>query len=410
MAVTNPADKYFLRTVSEDRYETLVQLSPDALYVVQDGRLVFANTAGIRLLGASGLHGLVGVPISKLLHPDSIEQANLRMAEMLRTGQPAPPSEQQYLRMDGSVVDVEVHSCPFIFEGRPAIRVISRDITDRKAAEKALRMSHDRQRTLAQEATRAKEVLQQEKAILELIALDRPLPEVLREICLGAEKVLSGNARCSVLLLYPQAKCVRIGAAPSLPEAYSQSLDGTPIGAMAGSCGTAIYFNKLVVVEDIEHDPLWDMHRAAAIAEGIRACWSVPIVGASETMLGAFDIYYFEPRKPSAEDLAFISDITHLVGIAIHKDRVERSLEESEERYRSVVTTLTEGILMQSRDGRILTCNPSAQRILRIASDHLNSISSGGTSNASSMKRARKFRAESCLPKSSSGPAGRFSI
>lgn len=365
------------RTSHDDKYETLVQLLPDALYVIQDGYLVFANAAGVRLLGASTPQKLVGLPISTLLHPDSIKDANLRIARMNRTGQPAPPVEQKYLRLDGTVVDVEVHSCPFTFEGKPAIRIISRDITDRNAAERALHASHDRQQALAQEATRAKKMLQHEKAILEMIALDKPLVEVLRDICLGAQKVLSGDARCSILLLQPDGERVRVGAAPSLPETYSRSIDGLPIGPNTGFCGTAIYLNQKVIVEDIERDPLWGAHRAVAVAHGIRACWSAPIVAASGTILGAFGIYYLETRKPSSEDLAFISDITHLVGVAIHKDRVESSLEESEERYRSVVTTLTEGILMQSRDGTLLTCNPSAQRILRIGPERLNSVFRG---------------------------------
>lgn len=358
-------------------YETLVQLSPDALYIIQEGHLVFANAAGVRLLGASGPHNIVGLPLSKLLHADSIAQANIRMVRMDRTGQPAPPTEQKYLRLDGTAVDVEVHSCPFTFGGKPAIRVISRDLTDRKAAEKALRASHDRQRWLAQDALRAKDMLQHEKAILEMIALDKPLAEVLRNICLGAQKVLSGDARCSIILLQPDGRRVRIGAAPSLPESYSRAITDLQIGPNTGFCGTAIYLNKRVVVDDIEHDPLWDAHRSVATVHGIRACWSTPIVASTGAILGAFDIYYLEKRKPSVEDLAFISDITHLVGVAIHKDHVERSLEESEERYRSVVTTLTEGIVVQSRDGRLLTCNPSAERILRLGSNPRNRILGG---------------------------------
>jgi diguanylate cyclase (GGDEF)-like protein/PAS domain S-box-containing protein len=358
--------------VSDDFFETLVQLLPDALYVLQGGRLVFANAAGMRLLGANGPQNIIGAPISTLLHPDSIEHANRRIAKMNRTGQPVPPMEQKYLRLDGTTVDAEVHSCPFIFKGKPAIRVIARDITDRKMAEHALRASHDRQQTLAREATRAKELLQQEKAILEMIALDKPLADILRDICLGAEKVLSGAAHCSILLLESDGRRVWVGAAPSLPDAYSRSIEGSSIGPRAGSCGAAIYLNMPVIVEDIEHDPLWEEQRTLAMAHGIRACWSIPIVAASGTIFGAFSIYYLETRKPTMEDLAFVSDITHLVGVAIHKDRVEYSLEESEERYRSVVTRLTEGILMLSRDGRFLTCNPSAERILRIGPGHMH--------------------------------------
>lgn len=350
-----------------ERYETLVQMLPDALYVLRDGHVVFANAAGLRLLGAVDPQAIIGVPISALLHPDSLRHANRRVAKMNRTAQPAPPMEQKYVRLDGTVIDVEVHSSPFIFEGAPAIRVVARDITDRKTTELALRASHDLQFALAREATRAKEMLQQEKAILEMIALDQPLSEVLRNICLGAQKILSGSARCSILLLQPGGLRIQVGAAPSLPDEYNQAIDGKQIGARAGSCGTAIYLNRQVIVEDIESDPLWEDYRSIALSHGLRACWSTPLVAASGAILGAFGIYYPEKRKPSAEDLAFISDVTYLVGVAIHKDRVERSLEESEERYRSVVTRLTEGILVLSRDGRFLTFNPSAERILRIA-------------------------------------------
>lgn len=381
MAAINLPGTDFQHIVSDDLFETLVQLSPDALYILQDGRLVFANIAGMRLLGANEPQQVIGAPIASLLHSDSIEHANRRIAKMNRTGQPAPPMDQKYLRLDGAAIDVEVHSCPLIFEGKPAIRVIARDITNRKGAERALRTSHDRQEGLVKEATRAKEMLQREKAILEMIALDKPLADVLRDICLDAQQILSGGARCAILLLEPEGRRVRVGAAPSLPDAYSRSIEGSSIGPRAGSCGAAIYLNMPVIVEDIEHDPLWEEYRSVAMAHGIRACWSAPIVAASGTIFGAFGIYYLEARKPSLEDIAFISDITHLVGVAIQKDHVERSLEESEERYRSVVTALAEGILMLSRDGKFLACNPSAERILRLGPNHLNRIFRGSYFN-----------------------------
>lgn len=354
------------KAIGDDGYETLVQLSPDALYVVQEGRLVFINAAGARQLNASGPDELFGLPLSLLLHPDCIAQSNERVTHMLATGQSAPPMEQKYLRRDGSVIDVEVCSAPFLYQGKPAIQVIARDITDRKAAEEALRISRDRHQTLAEEATRARKSLQQEKAILEMIALEKPLPEVLRDICLGAQQILSKQPHCAILLLQADGKHMRVGAAPSFPDAYSRLVDGLEIGPSSGSCGTAIYRNEQVIVEDIERDPLWETYRAIASDFGLRACWSSPIATAAGTVLGAFGIYYSEPHAPSPEDLAFIADITHMVGIAIHKDKVERSLLESEERYRSVVTCLTEGIVVQSRDGKVLTCNPSAERILRI--------------------------------------------
>src|SRR3954469_5250516 len=143
------------QAVRDDRYETLVELSPDALYVLQDGCLVFINAAGARQLNASGPQELLGLPLSEILHPDYLERSKQRVAQMLATGQPAPTVEQKYLRRDGTVVDVEVCSAPFQYEGKPAIQVLARDITDRKAVEEALRESRDRHQALAAEATQA---------------------------------------------------------------------------------------------------------------------------------------------------------------------------------------------------------------------------------------------------------------
>lgn len=157
-------------------------------------------------------------------------------------------------------------------------------------------------------------------------------------------------------------------AAPSLPDGYVSTLQGMAIGPQAACCGTAISLNQPVIAGDIASDPLWETSlRSAALAHGLHACWSVPIRAASGTVLGALDVYYAMPQLPSKDDLNFVSNITHLVGVAVQKDRVERSLQESEERYRSVVNCLAEGIMVQSRDGTILACNPSAERILRLS-------------------------------------------
>jgi diguanylate cyclase (GGDEF)-like protein/PAS domain S-box-containing protein len=138
-----------------DRYEMLVELSPDALYVVQDGLVVFINQAGARQLRASR-DAILGLPLSSILHPDFALQAAERVRGMLGSGQAAPVMEQQYLRRDGTVIDVEVCSAPFIYEGRPAIQVIARDITDRKAQAQSLQESEQRYRLLALEAERAR--------------------------------------------------------------------------------------------------------------------------------------------------------------------------------------------------------------------------------------------------------------
>ncbi|RJG00700.1 EAL and GGDEF domain-containing protein [Noviherbaspirillum sedimenti] len=349
----------------DDRYEMLVQLSPDALYVLQNNQLVYSNVAGFRLLCADAPEDLIGLPVAKLLHPAYLAKAEARIAYMLKSGQAAPSVEQKYVRRDGHVIDVEVRSAPFMYAAKPAIQVLARDITARKAAEEALHFSEERHRLAAQEATRAKDSLHHEKIILEMIALDEPIKDILREVCLGIEWIV-GQICCSISLLDADGEHIQVVAAPSLPEAYVSAMQGMAIGPQAACCGTAIYLNQPVISGDIASDPLWETLRETALAQGLRACWSVPVRAASGTVLGALDVYFTETQLPSKDDLNFVSNITHLVGVAVQKDRVERSLHESEERYRSVVNCLAEGIMVQARDGTIVACNPSAERILRV--------------------------------------------
>ena len=124
---------------SEARYRLLVEMSPYAIGVHQDGKLVFANPAAARLLGADAPHELVGKPITEIVHPEGWEAAHDRIQRMLAGETGLYPSEDLYVRLDGSAVPVEVTVAPFTYRGRPAIQVIALDITKRKRGEEELR-------------------------------------------------------------------------------------------------------------------------------------------------------------------------------------------------------------------------------------------------------------------------------
>ncbi|WP_144112701.1 putative bifunctional diguanylate cyclase/phosphodiesterase [Paraburkholderia sp. BCC1886] len=211
----------------------------------------------------------------------------------------------------------------------------------------------------------AEELLASERAVLRLITRNTPLPELLNEVCRRAEALLGEGASCSILLLEADGVHARVGGAPTLPAGFSAAIDHVMIGPCVGSCGTAMYERRLVVVEDIETDPLWADYRHLALPLGLRACWSVPFENDAGVMLGAFAVYHRTRRRPSAEEEAILRDIGHSVGAAVHQDAIAQRLAQSEEHYRLVVDHLNEGIVVQSRDGVILACNPSAQRMLR---------------------------------------------
>jgi signal transduction histidine kinase len=170
---------------------------------------------------------------------------------------------------------------------------------------------------------------------LEMIARDAPLKVTLEKLVLLVEAQFA-DLLCSVLLLDEDGQHMRLGAAPNLPSAYTQAIEGMCIGPKAGSSGTAMYRRGPVVVTDILHDPLWESYRDAAEPYGLRACWSIPILAHSGEPLGSFTMYYPEPRNPSPAETRALEMATHLAGIAI-----ERKLAgEERERLRQVQAEL----------------------------------------------------------------------
>src|SRR6266852_3730231 len=179
------------------------------------------------------------------------------------------------------------------------------------------------------ERKRAEALRDGESRILEMIAHDAPLEEILEKLVRVVEAQFAGLL-CSVLLLDEDGQHVRHGAAPSLPKPYTKAIDGLCIGPKAGSCGTAMYRREPVVVTDILQDPLWEPYRGVAEPYGLRACWSTPILAHSGKALGSFAMYYREPRRPSSAETRALEMATHLTGIAIERKLTHEQLQRSE--------------------------------------------------------------------------------
>jgi PAS domain S-box-containing protein len=232
------------------------------------------------------------------VHPD--DQAKLREAVETAGRENAEfELDYRFVRPSGEIRDIHVLGHPVLSPSGGPVEFIGTvmDITERKQAE-ALRDGESR--------------------ILEMIARDAPLEETLEKLVLVVETQFAGLL-CSVLLLDEDGQHARHGAAPSLPEAYAKAIDGLCIGPKAGSCGTAMYRRKPVVVTDILQDPLWEAYRDVAEPHGFRACWSTPIVAHSGKTLGSFAMYYREPRSPSLAETRALELATHLAGIAIER-------------------------------------------------------------------------------------------
>jgi PAS domain S-box-containing protein len=117
------------------KYRALVDFSPDAILVQVDGRLVFANPAAAQLLAAAHPEDLVGLDALDIIHPDDRGQASERLRVLAEHRHAVPTCQERFLRLDSSVVEVEVTGMPLTYGGRPAGQLVARDITERRRAE-----------------------------------------------------------------------------------------------------------------------------------------------------------------------------------------------------------------------------------------------------------------------------------
>jgi len=171
-----------------------------------------------------------------------------------------------------------------------------------------------------------RQLLEFSNGILHRISIGAPQGEVLTQICLALE-ALDPVMRCSVMVLADDGKRLRNGAAPSLPEAYCQAIDGARIGPAVGSCGTAAYRGEEVFVADIASDPLWANFRSSALVHGLAACWSSPIISPEGGVLGTFAIYWPAPNPTVSSLVSSYLDVARrLAAIAIESARREAAM------------------------------------------------------------------------------------
>ncbi|WP_188623968.1 putative bifunctional diguanylate cyclase/phosphodiesterase [Caldalkalibacillus thermarum] len=204
---------------------------------------------------------------------------------------------------------------------------------------------------------RSEMLLMGHQRILNMMANDDPLEDILTEIALTAERINPGLI-CSIMLL--KGNQLFHGAAPSLPQEFIKEINGIHIGSCAGSCGTAAYLKKLVIVENIATDPLWADFKQIALDHGLASCWSMPIVDARNKVLGTFAIYHRTPLTPTHEELKLIDTFSSLASLALGHERTKRKLEESEQRYKSLFKYNTDAVFTLDVNGHFLTANKAA--------------------------------------------------
>ncbi len=208
----------------------------------------------------------------------------------------------------------------------------------------------------------AETLLAGENRLLEMLATGCTLSEILDALCRLIEDIASGSL-CGIVLVDPIGNRLKHGAAPSLPLSYNESIHGRPVNLFSGPCAMAACLKEQVIAADVASDTRWDTYewRALAMAHGLRACWSTPILSSDETVLGTFAIYSREPGSPTAQHQHLIGQITHLATVAIEQKYGEEKLRQSEKELQQLIDAVPQHIFVLGPDGSCLYTNQVAR-------------------------------------------------
>jgi PAS domain S-box-containing protein len=311
---------------SRNRFEMFFRETPSAIAIttVREGRFLDVNKQAETLTGYSRDELIGRTTLEMNLYVDPTERADIM--QRLNKARLLTDLERQIRTKSGEIRTAVFSLVPIQMGSEPCLLSIAHDITERK---------------------RAESLLTGEKRVLEMISSGTTLPTVLESIARLVEEQRPGML-CSILLLDKNGNTLRHGAAPSLPPSYIQAIDGLAIGPTVGSCGTAAFLEKTIIVSDISSDPLWATYRDLALPHGLRACWFMPIFSSDRLVLGTFAQYHRVPRSPTDDELRLVERFCDLAGIAIERAQAEDVLRNANEALR----TLSRQLLQVQEDDR----------------------------------------------------------
>ncbi|MER5948474.1 GAF domain-containing SpoIIE family protein phosphatase [Streptomyces sp. NPDC001904] len=266
-----------------------------------------ANDAFFTAIG--GGRTRTGLPLGQLM-PELVAQGFVTVLDRVyRTGKPFTGSDARVLLGHGAAAREAFFD--FTYEPRfdvggnvTGVRLIGVETTQ-------VRQAH--------------RLTAEHRALLEQIARQAPLPDVLDGMARVIEELAPEEVLVSVLLADADGRHLRHGAAPSLPDFYNRAIDGIATGEGVGSCGTAAHRHQPVIVTDIATDPFWDDFRALAVQAGVAACWSTPILARDGALLGTFAMYHRVPRSPQDADLALARVFADTAALAIERHYAEQA-------------------------------------------------------------------------------------
>jgi len=330
---------------SEQRLRKLVEGAPDAIIVQAQGCFAYLNSAALKLFGAASGKQLLGTSFIERIHPDYRALIDQRMRETLVEGRLTLPRDEKFIRLDGSVIDVEVSAVPFRFEDEDGTLVFVRDITERKRAEqnqkqlnRALRMLSDCNMALVH--------AEREQSLLD---------EICRLLVFrgGYRMAWVGYAEDDAV------KSVRPVSQSGFVDGYLEHIRLSWDGELEhgrGPTGTAIRESRVQIVQDFMNHPCTGPWREAAKARGYLSCIALPLVS-GERAFGALSIYSTDADSFGQDEVRLLYELaTDLAfGIETLRTRSQRAVAEEKLAFlahHDPLTHLPNRVLLRDRFDR----------------------------------------------------------
>jgi PAS domain S-box-containing protein len=343
---------------SEERYRQLVELSPDAILVHSEGRFAFANTAAARLLGADRADDLIGMEITRIVHPDDRQVVLDRVRREVEEAKQAPLLEEKFIRLDGTVLYVEVAGMPIVYQGRPCGQIVVRDVTARRRAEDTLRQRNAYLAALHETSL----------ALMNRLNLQESLKAILTRAA-----ALADTADGFIYLALPAEDVIEIQVALGLFE----SAVGLRLRRGEGLAGKVWATGEPLTVDDYSS---WPGRADVLPASSAHAALAVPLKSAGE-VVGVIGLSRGEPDVPFGQDqIDQLMQFASMASLALDNARLytaaerelaerrqaEEHLRQAEARYRTLVEQIPAIVYVAEigAHGDWLYVSPQIQSIL----------------------------------------------
>ena len=366
---------------SEERYRSLVDLSPDAVVVHRQGHILYANPAALTMFGLESLEAAQKKTLLDFVHPDYRELVRERVRQMTLEGKTVPLAQERFIRLDRTTIDVEVAASPVTYENQPAVLVVFRDITQRKQAEQELTRLTRLYSVLSKINEAIVRIRDPQNLCLEAcriavedggfrmawIGMFDPDSEQLRPVAVsGDDNGYLDRIREAAFKVHKQP------AAADTPVVRGSARPRTPEEVVSEG-----HLERHIVIQDYETCPDDITWKHEAIKRGFRSSAGFPLRIGAETV-GIITLYaaqpdYFDPQQQRllqalAADLAYALE---MIDIETRRRAADAELRENEERFRSIFEQALMGVAIVGADQRFSSVNPAFCRMLGYAPDQL---------------------------------------